>query len=99
MTSDAAARAEATAGDTIDFTYQGFKMTGLPATVDDWDAEALELMERGRAMMALRAIIGSAQYEALKAHLTVDGVPPKVRDYSALMDALAAEYGFGDSGK
>ncbi len=84
---DEPAAVEASGDATMSIEYEGDTYT-VPATVDDWDIEALEAAERGQPAALLNAVLGPAQYAAFKrAH-------PKVRDLRLMSDRVAGASGF-----
>lgn len=72
----------------------------LPGSADDWDPDALEAFETGKAVTAVRALLGSAKYETLKRDFTsTHGRRPVMRDMGELLVSIAQVYGFGGAGE
>jgi hypothetical protein len=88
-----AARNEVDEPTEITVEWRGEKLT-LPATLDDAPLEVLELFEKGKAVGAMRGILGDRQLDRLTEKLGL-----KVRDFSDLADVVAREMGFGSSGE
>lgn len=87
------------AGEDIQFDYDGHTFT-LPASTDDWPLDAVEALENGRAVTALKALIGQAQYAAWSRHVQrKTGAAPKARHAGELLEAIANEYGFVGAGE
>lgn len=64
----------------------------IPTDVGDWDVDALEAFEDGKAAAAVRAVLGPKQWAEFKK------TKPKTRDLAAVSDAIAAAMGFETSG-
>jgi hypothetical protein len=86
-----AAQTEAEGVDTVDLTWRHLTLT-IPASVEEWDVEAVEAFEDGKAAPALRAILGPKQWAAFKAE------KPKTRDMAEVSDAVAEAMGFEAAG-
>lgn len=96
MTTPAQAEAEGT--DTIDVDWDGVTVT-VPASVEAMDLDVLEAFETGKAVSALRAMIGTKGYDELRKRYEKEhGRTAKVGDLGRLMDAIAAAYGFDNQG-
>lgn len=94
---DSPARLEAI-GDDMVVTWFGQAIT-LPPSVEDWDPDVLEAFETGKAISALRSLLGD-QYEAARRRFLKDqGRKATVGDLTSLVDAIAQSYGFTDSGE
>lgn len=71
----------------------------LPATVEDWDLEALEAFEQGKVLSAVRLLLGSRRYDELRAGVREKlGRKPTVRDLTPLAEEIARTYGFETAG-
>lgn len=74
----------------------------LPASVDDWDLDAMEAMEKGQSITMLACLIGPQRWDQAKAQFRLrNGRAPKLRDVEALAENIAKVYGFesvGESG-
>jgi hypothetical protein len=67
----------------------------VPATMDDWDPDLLEVLEQGKAVSFLRALFGSAAYERIRAGFRAKhGRKPTVGDLGRLAEIIANHYGF-----
>lgn len=67
----------------------------LPAAVDDWDIDALDAMETGKLVAALRGLLGSKRYGQLRAEFEAKtGRKMKVGDLDPLFREIARVYGF-----
>lgn len=91
------AQAEAEgAGVTVEWEGESFE---LPATVDDWDLDALEAFEVGQVVTGIRHLIGNDRYDEVRRNLTKRlGRKLKVGDLKPLGDEIARIYGFGQAG-
>lgn len=85
------AEIEASGADTVTVTYGGHAYT-IPATVDDWSIDALELAERGQPARLLNAVLGPDQYAQFKSRHS------KVRELREMSDQIARVSGFGSAG-
>ncbi len=72
----------------------------LPPSVDDWDPDVLEAFENGKAIGALRTLLGSDNYEAARRQFARDnGRKPTVGDLTGLVSGIAEAYGFDGPGE
>jgi len=79
---------------TISLEWEGIEIR-LPATVDDWDPDTLELLERGREISTLRALFGSDAYDAVAREFREHhGRKWKLGDVKRLGEVIAKQYGF-----
>jgi hypothetical protein len=86
-------------GDAITITQHGVTLT-LPATSDDWPADAVEALENNKAVTALRALLGRTQFAELEKAITKEtGAKPLAKHYGAVLEAVAVEYGFVSTGE
>lgn len=97
MTDKTPAQLEAEGAETITVDWNGIPVT-VPATVDQLDLDAIEALEAGKAVTAIRAIVGSRAFDKLKADYAKQHGRPKVSDLEAMVEALAKAYGFDTSG-
>lgn len=85
--------------ETIDITWDGFAFT-VPAQVDDWDVDTLKAFEDNKAMNGVQRILGAEQANALARHIREKyGRAARVKDYGAVMDAVATALGFESAGE
>lgn len=85
-------------GENVIVTWQGQEVE-LPATVDDWDADALEAWESGKALTGLRMLLGSRRYDELREEFRKNnGRKSKVGDFTPLFEEIAKLYGFETAG-
>lgn len=92
------AQTEANADEFVDVDWDGVTVT-VPASPEQMDLDALEAFEGGKAIAALRAMIGSKGYDDLrKRYEKKHGRKPVVGDLGRLMEAIAATYGFETQG-
>lgn len=87
-----ATQAEADGSDGIAFEYEGIKLT-LPVSLDEAPIELLEAFEDGKAIRAMRTLLGDEQWAKVKK------VCPKVKDLKDFSDQVAAAMGFADTGE
>ena len=93
-----AAEAEATGVD-LTVEWDGFTIV-LPASVDDWEIDALEAFETGRVATAVRGLLGSRRYDELRRdYQAKHGRKPTVGDFGGLVNEIAKIYGFVDLGE
>lgn len=93
-----AAQAEVT-GEHIVVEWEGLTLE-LPPTPDEWDPDTLEAFETGKAMSAIRSLLGSDTYESSrKAWAKTNGRKMTVGDLGRLMEAIAEAYGFDTAGE
>lgn len=93
-----AAQNEAEGVENVDLDWEGITIT-IPVSVDEWDIDTLEAFETGKAATGIRALIGSARYDAVKAEFAkAHGRKFKVKDAASLMDAVAVACGFKSAG-
>ncbi|MDP5182180.1 hypothetical protein QOZ88_05985 [Blastococcus sp. BMG 814] len=85
-------RAEALDQSTIAVPFDGATYT-VPRDLEDWPMAAMEAMEDGKAVTALRALLPATQWAAFKA------TGPSIRAMSQLLDAIAVEAGFKSAGE
>lgn len=86
-------------GDQVVVEWEGLRLE-LPPTPDDWDPDTLEAFETGKAMTAIRSLLGSTDYEqARRDWAKANGSKMKVRDLGRLMEAIAEAYGFDTAGE
>lgn len=84
---------------TITVDWDGVAVA-IPAAIEDWDVEALEAFETGRAIRALRLLLGDEQHERiLAAWAQRTGRRAKLGDLVRLFDGIARAYGFSDAGE
>lgn len=86
-----AAQREAENAETVVVTHADLKFT-IAADVADWDVDALEAFEDGKAAAAVRAVLGPQQWAEFKK------TKPKTRDLAAVSDAIASAMGFETAG-
>lgn len=92
-------QAEVEAVESISVDWDGLQVTA-PASVEDWDPDAVEAFESGKVIGALRGLLGSDTYDALRdAWSRRHGRRPVMRDLTRLFEALAQAYGFTDLGE
>lgn len=85
-------------GDTIDVDWEGITVT-VPATADDWDPDVLEAFENGKAIAAVKGLLGVDTYERVRRQFRkTHGRKMVVRDLNDLMETVAAVYGFESAG-
>jgi hypothetical protein len=85
-------------GTPIVVDWEGVELT-VPASVQDWDLDTLEAFEQGRAITAIKSLLGDDGYkQATDAFQAKHGRKVKVRDVEGLMSTVAGAYGFGDTG-
>ncbi len=85
-------------GGQVTITWEGQTLL-LPQTVEDWDPDALEAFENGKAIGALRSLLG-AQYEQARQQFRRDhGRKATVGDLSKIVEAIAEVYGFDSPGE
>ena len=95
-TTPAQREAENTA--TVEVDWDGVPVT-LPGSPDDMDLDVLEAFEGGKAVAALRGLVGDRGYDELRnAYAKKNGHKPKVGDLGRLMENIAAAYGFETQG-
>lgn len=93
-----AAQVEAEGDTTITLEWEGLSFE-LPATADDWDADALEALEQGRAIGGLRKVLGTKRFDELAAQFKAKhGRKWKVRDINSFAAVVAEHYGFDSVG-
>lgn len=89
-----AAEVEVDGDEKITFEWQGFTLT-VPASIDDWDGEALESFETGKAISAVRGLLGTTRLDQIKREfLKQHGRAMRVKDYGEIVEAVADRYGF-----
>lgn len=94
-----AAQVEAEGAERMSIDWDGIQVK-LPATVEDWDPDALEAFETGKAITALRTVLGSRQYDEIrKVWASRKGRKPKLGDMTKLVEDIAKAYGFDGSGE
>lgn len=99
MTDTSPAQREAEGDPTTTVDWDGVTVA-IPASPDDMDLDALEAFEGGKAVAALRAMIGSKGYDQLRRdYESTNGRKPKVSDLGRLMDGIAGAYGFESKGE
>ena len=85
-------------GDTIDVDWEGITIT-VPATADDWDPDVLEAFENGKAIAAVKGLLGVDTYERVRRQFrNTHGRKMVVRDLNDLMEKVAEVYGFESAG-
>lgn len=85
-------------GDTVDIEWDGTTIT-VPATADDWDPDVLEAFEDGKAIAAVKGLLGADTYTRLRRDFQRrHGRKMVVRDLNDLMEKVAAVYGFDTAG-
>lgn len=88
------AAVEVSEQETIDVTWRDFVIC-VPASFDDWDGDALEALENGKAMTALRGVLGSANRDALvKDFATKYDRKMLTRDWGDLLETIVKD-GYG----
>jgi len=88
-----AAQAEAEGDETLDVEWQGYTFT-IPAQIDEWSGDALEAFEGGKAITAVRELVGSSRLDAVKREYRKQhGRAMRVKDYGEIVDAVAKRYG------
>ena len=96
MTTPAQAEAEGLA--TVDIDWDGVTVT-IPASAEDIDLDVIEAFEAGKAVTAVRALVGAKQYDAArKAYEKQNGRRPRVGDLNSLMEQVAQTFGFDNLG-
>lgn len=86
-------------GESVTVDWEGLHLE-LPPTPDDWDPDTLEAFEGGKAMTAIRSLLGSDTYEqARKTWAKANGRKMTVGDLGRLFEAIASAYGFGEAGE
>lgn len=86
-------------GEQVVVEWEGLTLE-LPSTPDDWDPDTLEAFETGKAMTAIRSLLGSTSYdEARKTWAKANGSKMTVGDLGRLMEAVAEAYGFDAAGE
>lgn len=101
-TADTITPAQAEVDETIDTqTVEWMDITiTLPASVQDWDLDALIAFERGQATLAVVGMFGPDAYAEMQAAFRAKhGRAVKVRDLESLMDVVAKIYGFETAGE
>ena len=94
-----AIEAEAAGATTVEVAWHGLAVV-VPATLEDWPVEAIEHLEEERLTPGLKALLGPAEYAALKARFTeLHGRGLVVRDLRALVVATMAVYGLNAPGE
>ena len=79
--------------------WRGVAVT-VPAELDDLDPDAIEALENGKAITALRLIFGSKEYDGLRDEFEKQhGFRPKVRDLTELTDQVGEHFGFENAGE
>lgn len=98
MSDKTPAQVEAEGDDTVTVDWDGVPVT-VPASAEDLDLDAIEAFETGKAVTALRAMVGSKEYDRLRAdYAKANGHRPKVADLGNLMTEIAKAYGFDTAG-
>lgn len=86
-------------GEAITVDWEGLRLE-LPPTPDDWDPDTLEAFEGGKAMTAIRSLLGSKEYDkARKDWAQANGSKMTVGDMGRLFEAIAEAYGFDTAGE
>ena len=81
------AQNEAEATETVIIEWRGRSFT-IPATLDDCSVDTLEAFEDGKAVSAVRGILGDKVFASLKREHK-----PTVRDFKELADIVAKAMG------
>lgn len=88
------AAVEASGAETLDVTWRDFVVT-VPVTLDEWDGDAIEALEGGRGMIAIRGALGSKQRDKLAADFeTKHGHKPRGKDWGDLLQTIVRD-GYG----
>jgi hypothetical protein len=93
-----AVQAEAEDATTITVDWLGVPVV-LPAKPDDWDLDAMEAFEQGKAVTAVRGVLGKGYESTVEAFKKTHGRKPQVRDLESLMQGFAEAYGFESPGE
>ena len=89
------ARDEAEGVETLAISWRGVDLI-VPASIEDWPADAVFAMEDSRPVIAVRAILGRSQ----TAQVMALDPKPTVRDLqNDLFNAIAAAMGFEGPGE
>lgn len=88
-----AAQAEAEGTTTLTIEWRGHQFT-IPASIEDASVDTLEAFENGKAVAAVRGILGPEQFASFKAKHS-----PTVRDLQSLMEPIAKAMGLDGSGE
>lgn len=88
------------ADETIQVDWEEGISVTIPANLEDWPADAIEFEERNAHVSALRALLGSDEYNKVKADwLKATGKKSwRVRDAGRFMDAVAIAAGLKSAG-
>lgn len=79
--------------------WRDLKLT-LPASLDLWDTDTLEAFEKGQAVTAVRGLVGSKEYDKLRADFQkLHGRKIQARDLNQLGDVIAETYGLERQGE
>lgn len=98
MSESTPAQREAEGTETVTVDWDGVPVT-VPGSVENLDLDALDAFESGKAVAAIKAMVGPKAYDKLRAdYQKANGRKPVVGDLGRLMDAVAAAYGFDNSG-
>lgn len=99
MTTTTPARNDAEKIPEVTVTWDGFTFT-VPAEIDDWNADTMKAFEDGKAINAVQRLLGPRQSNSLADHIrTSTGRAPRVREYGAVMEAIAKALGFASAGE
>lgn len=79
--------------------WQGVAIT-VPVEMEDLDPDAIEAVEEGKAIAALRGMLGSDEYDKARTEFNKQhGRRPTMRDINGLFGAIAEHFGFADAGE
>jgi hypothetical protein len=99
MTDTTPAQREAEGDETTTVEWDGVKVT-FPASVEGLDLDALEAFEGGKAVAALKGMVGQKGYDTLRSdYVKANGRKPKAGDLGRLMDLVAGAFGFESQGE
>lgn len=98
-TAPSAAQAEAEGATTATITWEGVTVT-FPSSVEQLDPDVLEAFENEKAITAVRGLLGSDEYERVRAEfLAKHSRKLAVGDLAGLMELVAEALGFGTPGE
>lgn len=90
---------EVTGVETATVDWDGVKVT-VPATGDDLDPDAIEAFEQGKAVSAIRSVLGSDHYDAIRSDWgRLHGRRPVLSDIARLVEAVVQVWGFESKGE
>lgn len=98
MSESTPAQREAEGAETVTVDWDGVPVT-IPGSPDAMDLDALEAFESGKAVSAIKAMVGPKAFNQLRVeYQKANGRKPVVGDLGRLMEAVAVAYGFDTSG-